>query len=256
MNKSIILLSTLLIIISSCHKKDYDSSTAKSQPTNFKGISDKSQEVHDSMYRFVGNLNMGDTVKTPKPQIISKYQYNHYVKNYHLEIDSVKHLFKKTSKEMIITTATRIIKYPSDTTDYSEFTYYKGYLPKLKAYLFDYVAASNEISNLELVDSLSGKIYILESSFDNSCEIPLPSPGYRFLLAYANDLYEQRGCFISILKIDKNKNQIYSDYRGYSFSDKRIEGIVWIDDKSFAVKLIWQDENDNTLSSYQKIRLK
>jgi len=185
--------------------------------------------------------------------VISAIQYNRYRRNYHLDIDKSESRIIRTSKEIKINTLHRILTYQADTTNYSEFSYYKGYLPQLKAYIIDEVNAANEISNLELVDSISGKLYIFETAFDNSSAIPLPSPGLKFLLSYANDLYMQRGSSLSVLQINRKAQHLYSEYSNYSFKDKKIESICWINNSAFAVKLM---PLEATIPQYLRLRLK
>jgi len=58
------------------------------------------------------------------------------------------------------------------------------------------------------------------------------------------------------MKISKGNGFEYTEHSGYTFKDKRVAGIAWIDDASFALKLVPRDENDTTPAAYYRMRLR
>ena len=58
------------------------------------------------------------------------------------------------------------------------------------------------------------------------------------------------------MKISKGNRFEYTEHSGYTFKDKRVAGIAWIDDASFALKLVPRDENDTTPAAYYRMRLR
>ena len=120
------------------------------------------------------------------------------------------------------------------------WTEYRGYIPELKSYILEGWAVSEfTFGESYLIDSLTNIEYRFQSLFDGANELPVISPKNSYLISYANSIYEPEGaCRLSLIKIDQTKNEL--ELNGYIYFESNkwsISEIVWINEKSFALKV-------------------
>ena len=126
------------------------------------------------------------------------------------------------------------------------WTEYRGYIPELKSYVLEGWSVSEfTFGESYLIDSLTNTEFRFQSLFDGANELPVISPKNSYLISYANSIYEPEGaCRLSLIKIDQTKNELKLNGYIYFESNKwSISEIVWIDEKSFALKVNSQNYN-------------
>ena len=156
--------------------------------------------------------------------------------------DSLK--ISETETHFTLTTKVKKIKLKKPNGALNDFNGYEylGYYPKLKMYaITDNSTAENlTFSTFVLIDSLTAQEYSIVSIGDGAVETPIPSSSVNNLLYYYNRAYRGDGCFIGILAVNKNERpeHRFKEKMSFNFESKgfSIEGIKWINDKSFIAK--------------------
>lgn len=118
---------------------------------------------------------------------------------------------------------------------------YAGYFPLLKmhALLSHNVSEHIGFSDLVLIDSITADRYSIVSIGDDAVEVPIPSPGGRFLAYYYNPIYERNSSFIGILAVDAKDSRTkgpISELMSFQTKDWSVEEIRWAGSSSFIVK--------------------
>ncbi|BAV06619.1 hypothetical protein FLA_2638 [Filimonas lacunae] len=216
---------------------------------------DSLEEKQDTNIIYLGYFEATDSTSIQEPEPITAKQFDKYFQYYTPNIDTSGVQITRTPHGLKLNTTSRVVTFVNDDTNYENYAYYKGYIPSLKTYVVDDVSAANEVSSLLLIDSASGYTYNLESTFDNSCDVPLPSPDQRLLLIYATDLYLKSGAYISVWKINDHGRNMYTHFKTRKLTDNLIENIAWIDNHSFAVKLKPLIDDQDTTTQYFKVAL-
>ena len=120
------------------------------------------------------------------------------------------------------------------------WTEYKGYIPELKSYVLNGWSVSEfTFGESFLIDSLTNKEFRFQSLYDGPNEIPVISPKNSYLISYSNAMYKPEGaCRLSLIKIDQTKNKLnFTGYIYFESNNWSISKIVWINEKSFALKV-------------------
>jgi hypothetical protein len=178
---------------------------------------------------------------------ISKEEFNKYKKHYHSKTNTDRTKVGWTDTSLIVTTLDSSYTFPADTNDYSLFTNYNGYLKFLNLFIITEIDGKNEIGTLMLIDKKTNKTYYLESGFDDECEPPILSPKNNFLLSVSNDTYADNASFITLVKISKNKKTFsYHGFINFTTDQWKINDYFWIDDNSFALKVVTTTRNEET----------
>lgn len=174
---------------------------------------------------------------------ITANQFKAYKKDYHpnIEVDSSK-LFKEgEGGSSFIQTSKNIIKLHCPR-DFNRCSYYHGFLPKLHLYITSFTGAG--VAQIELIDSVSNITHITPGDFDGGCSIPLPSKNDSQLLVYATDMFS-RASLIGIYATDSTSKRLQFDqYKGFHTEEWRIDDLIWINEKSFALKIYDEDVQD------------
>lgn len=172
---------------------------------------------------------------------------------HHLIEDTAGKRIIHTNKDIRINTAAGLVSLTRNPeAEDKPYAYYQGYIPVIKTHVIDNEWPGGEAGELILIDSATGCVYNIQSSFDNSCEIPLPSPDVNWLLVYASDMHFMYGSYITILKIDRHNKQAYTKYKSIKFEKQLIEGITWVNARSFAIQLKPVINEQDTASQYVK----
>ncbi len=110
--------------------------------------------------------------------------------------------------------------------------YYAGYSPSLRAY---YVWNTREIAQLQLIDSLTGITHILHSSENGS--IPFVSKEGNQFVTYAASDYEGTSRVALYQRADSGDSFDYRVYDQFETTKWLIQQLVWVDEKTFAMRV-------------------
>ena len=149
---------------------------------------------------------------------------------------------KETETHFTLSTKVKKIKLKKTNQELNDFNGYEylGYYSKLKMYAItdNSIADNLAFNTFVLIDSLTAQDYSIVSIGDGAVEIPILSTNTNYLLYYYNRPYNGQGCFIGLLAIHKNAKPEHRFKEKMSFNSKgcSVEGIKWIDDKSFILK--------------------
>lgn len=104
--------------------------------------------------------------------------------------------------------------------------------PPLKSHIIREV---RDVSQLHLIDSISGESYILNSAEDGSN--PLVSKSENQFIIYISSSFDNSSS-IDIYKKNNLSNQFdFQKFDSYTTQDWLIRELIWIDENSFAVKV-------------------
>lgn len=124
---------------------------------------------------------------------------------------------------------------------------YAGYYPSLQMHaLFSHHTAEHiGFSDLILIDDLNAKKYAIASVGDDAVQLPIPSPNGKYLVYFYNWMYQKNSSFIGVLKIgSRNHPQtLLTEKASYETKKWAVEGIKWLNDRSFIVKTSAEDKN-------------
>lgn len=208
-------------------------------------------------------------------KLIEEYAFNKYKKAYKNPVDKDTTRITWLDSTIVVKTAKRNYTYAYRDVDgrYPESVYYyQGYIKTLGLYILQAVSPFNEVGWTRAIDHNNGKVYDIPNGMEGA-EMPLPSPKSKYLLVYANDVFEHADAYIGIHKIGQDKEGLTYSYfaqvgrnefgnSAYSFDSTyteeynrddrktwRIEGMVWINDYSFAFRIYrgYYDEGDKGL---------
>ncbi|TDG36396.1 hypothetical protein EZJ43_07715 [Pedobacter changchengzhani] len=151
---------------------------------------------------------------------------------------------KETETHFTLPTKVKKIKLKKTNGALNDFDGYEylGYYPKLKMYAItdNSIADNLTFSTFVLIDSLTAQDYSIVSIGDGAVETPIQSINSNYLLYYYNRPYRGDGCFIGLLAINKNgrPQHRFKEKMSFNFESKgfSVEGIKWVDDKSFIAK--------------------
>ncbi|WP_316802772.1 hypothetical protein [Pedobacter nototheniae] len=189
------------------------------------------------------SLNLGfsmltDTSLKVKFKPISEKDFLVARRKYNNQIDTSSSKITRTSLTFTIKTADSLYTFKCDTSDYSYFSYYNGFIKPLNLFLVYNSDSQNEMGDLIAIDQVSNKVYTISSPFDGGMTKVLTSPGKNYFMAFVNNIYKNKISFFSVIKIDKQgKNAMYKDFIGYNSKEWQIEEAVWLSENSFALKV-------------------
>lgn len=196
-------------------------------------------------------------------KLIDENAFNKHKKAYKSPVDKDTTRITWLDSTIVVKTAKRNYTYTYREVDgrYPEsIHYYQGYIKPLGLYILQGVSPFNEVGWTRAIDHNNGKVYNIPNDMEG-VEMPLPSPKSKYLLVYANDVFEHADAYIGIHKIGKDKEGLTYSYfaqagknefgnSAYSFDstyteeynmEERknwvIEEMVWLNDYSFAFKI-------------------
>jgi hypothetical protein len=184
----------------------------------------------------VGFTTTNDSLNTLSFQSISKGDFEGYKKKYKPQIGVNEKGVIRADTSFRLKTLSRQKNFRNNPKNTIVLNTYIGYIEWLNLFVVDYVNGYNAVQELYLIDRISGKNYSFSSPFDNGMTAPLLSPNGKYLLSYSNNVFEDNQCFISILKINKQKNAYTLDsYLGLQVNKWKVFDITWINDDTIAL---------------------
>jgi hypothetical protein len=214
-------------------------------------------------------------------KLIDESTFNKHKKAYKNPVDKDTTRITWLDSTIVVKTAKRNYTYAYRDVDgcYPESVYYyQGYIKPLGLYILTGVSPFNEVGWTRAIDHNNGKVYDIPNDMEGA-EMPIPSPKSKFLLVYANDVFEHADAYIGLHKIGKDKEGLTYSYfaqagknefgnSAYSFDSTyteennmeerktwEIEEMVWINDYSFAFK-IYQSDYDHWAKGTVAINIK
>jgi hypothetical protein len=123
---------------------------------------------------------------------------------------------------------------------------YKGYIKSLHMYVIeDWCNGEFTLGSLFLIDSLSNRGYTIIPQADAPFASPVVSPGNEYFATYVNNVVGDNYFFIGIMKIYNNNGIFsYKEFASAELAGQEIVELVWIDDRSFALKVNKQTYNE------------
>ena len=224
-------------------------------------IDTTSQPIFDSagsftvdVSRYLGNELGNDSIKNLAYDTISKEEFEKYKKTYSDKIDRDSLRVGHGDTTFTITGEKKKSVFLTNITEMHTSDSYVGYLKPLNLYLVESIDGHNETGSLILIDAKSTKAYYWESLFDEPLDYVSISPGNQYLLAYANSDYEHANSYISVLKINSKKKDVYSleTVLALNLDPLTIKDLVWENDKSIVLSVVESILSEEGLETSQK----
>ncbi|MEN7548805.1 hypothetical protein AAG747_12865 [Rapidithrix thailandica] len=188
------------------------------------------------------------------------------------EFDQAKPAVKSKLPEVELTESHFFIKTKGDKIKFENYHYdataeghrgseFVGYYPESSMYVVIHYFTSESLGfgQLVMVDSLTNNQYEIISIGDGAVELPISSPGNDFLVYYYNYMYEQKECFMGVIKVDesnKNHPQKYlTEYSSYPSTDWAVEEIRWADNDTLIIKVYEKEfEKEEWVKKYWYVK--
>ena len=119
---------------------------------------------------------------------------------------------------------------------------YMGYYPELAFHVVinSYTSGNLGFAELILIDDTTDNIFDIASIGDGAIAKPIPSPNKDYLIYYYNYIYEQKECFIALLKInpkERNNPKTYlTEHKSFDSKEWAIEEIRWSNNHTCLIK--------------------
>lgn len=186
----------------------------------------------------VGYLENYQNLPKIKLEQATEAEYNQY------KIGSEPLMLKveESKTRYILPTKSRKIKLKKINSERNDFDGYEylGYYQKLKMYAVteSYAAENLSYGSFGLIDSLTAHYYHIISIGDAAVEKPVPSVNSQYLVYYYNLVYEANSCFIGIVEVNSDGKPVqrFKEKMSLETNSFAVEGIKWINDKTFIIK--------------------
>lgn len=178
--------------------------------------------------------------------------------------EPVKLKIKESKTHFTLSTKAKSFNLKKTNSEENDFDGYEyiGYYKKLKMYAFTENSMSDNLGfgTFALLDSVNASYYNIISIGDGAIETPIPSPNGKYLVYYYNRLYDGNSSFIGLLEVNRNgkPSQVFKEKQSYDTERFAVEGIKWLNDKTFIVKAysnVKKDRNRETIIKYYKANI-
>lgn len=175
----------------------------------------------------------------------------------------VKIKIQQSDTHFVLPAKNRKISLKKTNQEQNDFNGYEylGYYPALKLYAITENSMSDNLGfgTLGLVDSLNASYYTIISIGDGAVGAPILAPDARYLIYYYNRLYDGDSCFIGLLQVNRKgkASQLLSEKISFDTDSFAVEGIRWLNGKTFIIKAYRTNRSDNKpgkIFSYYKAK--